>query len=289
MPAIKAAPALPHAPKVLVQKMSGLLEPFSAEKLLRSLKKAGASDETAADVTRYIVAGLAPGETTQHIYRKAFGLLKKQKNALAARYKLKRAILELGPSGYPFEQFVGEVFRKQGYLVQVGILVQGRCVTHEVDVIAQKGDQYFLMECKFHNRPGEASDVKTALYVNARFHDIRQTLKTLPDLKALQHQMWLVTNTHFTTDALTYGSCAGMQLLSWSYPAGNGLKELIERNEVYPVTTLTTLTQEEKQRLLAARIVLVADLVHNPKLLAKAGLKASREKVVLQEAHALCH
>ena len=45
--------------------------------------------------------------------------------------------MELGPSGFPFEKLVGKILEQEGFETRVGVIVQGNCVQHEVDVIAR--------------------------------------------------------------------------------------------------------------------------------------------------------
>ena len=82
--------------------------------------------------------------------------------------------MELGPAGYPFERFIGAILEHQGYHVEVGQLVKGYCVRHEVDVIADRDDRRYMVECKFHTRQAHNSDVKVSLYIHSRFNDIRK-------------------------------------------------------------------------------------------------------------------
>jgi len=158
--------------KVSVKKASGEVVPFSYEKLQRSLKRSGASESETARIVEEINKNLFEGISTKSIYKMAFKLLKEQSNHLAAKYHLKGAIMELGPSGFPFEKYIGEILRYQGYKTRVGEIVQGKCVSHEIDVIAELDGQHFMIECKYHNQPGTFSDVKIPLYIQARFKDV---------------------------------------------------------------------------------------------------------------------
>ena len=54
---------------------------------------------------------------------------------------------------------------------------------HEVDVVAKKDNMVFFLECKYHNHRGTYSDIKTALYVHARFVDIEKAIKNSEDSK----------------------------------------------------------------------------------------------------------
>src|SRR5688572_33362005 len=130
----------PHKPgKIHISKSTGEVVPFSPEKLIRSLVRAGAPEATAQNILDQVLPQIYEGMTTRKIYQLAFKILRSKSRPLAARYRLKSAIMELGPSGYPFEKFIGEVLKQQEFSVEVGVIVKGRCVNHEVDVIAGKG------------------------------------------------------------------------------------------------------------------------------------------------------
>lgn len=273
--------------EITITKASGEQLLFSADKLLRSLSRAGADDERAQVILAEVRNRLYDGITTKKIYRIAFSLLKEKSRHLAARYHLKQAIMELGPSGFPFERYIGELLRHKGYSVQIGKILQGLCVTHEIDVIAVKGDEHLLIECKYHNFPGVSCDVKVSLYIHARYRDVVAGLEKQSDSQTI-NQGWVVANTRFTDDALAYANCAGIVALGWDYPEKNGLKERIDQSGLYPVTCLTSLTKAEKQKLLESGIVLCKELDNNPKLLQSVGVKPSRISVVLREVHELC-
>ncbi len=138
---------------LLITKSSGQKVPFNAGKLKKSLLRAGASDFQADEIISEVISMLVEGMSTSKIHKAAFRLLKDVSRPVAARYKLKQALLELGPSGFPFEQYIAELLKFQGYKTQVGVFVQGHCVTHEIDVIAEKENTQLMIECKFHNRP----------------------------------------------------------------------------------------------------------------------------------------
>lgn len=277
-----------NSKEILVTKASGSIVPFSEEKLSFSLQRAGANEAIIENIINEIKSRLYKGISTKKIYRIAFQILKDRSSHLAAKYNLKRAIMQLGPSGYPFESFVGEILKHQGYAVKVGEIVQGKCVTHEIDVIAEKDRHHFMIECKYHNQPGTVSDVKIPLYIQARFKDVEQSWIKLPGHENKFHQGWVVTNTKFTSDAIKYGTCAGLHLMGWDYPSKNSLKDQIDRYGLYPVTCLISLTKVEKQRLLDAKIVLCKEICNNPNLLVTHGVSTKRLDTVLKEAQTLC-
>ena len=272
----------------LVKKASGETEPFSQEKLKVSLRRSGAEDETIAEVVNKIMDWIQDGMPTHKIYARAFELLRKKRGGLAARYHLKKAILELGPTGFPFEHFMGQIMKHQGFEVKTGQLIQGQCVQHEVDVVATNNDTQYLMECKFHNSQEKVSNVQVPLYIRSRMDDIINKRKNEPEYSGISFQGWVVTNTRFSSDALQYGKCSGLKLLSWDYPENNGLKDLIEKLRVFPITTLAHLTQKQKIMLTEKGIVLCRQLLQKQDEINALGLTQNKRKKLLEEIEALC-
>ncbi|MCL5985292.1 MAG: restriction endonuclease [Actinobacteria bacterium] len=273
---------------ILVTKTSGEQEPFQEAKLRRSLEKAGAKQELIDLITSDIGKKIFSGIPTSLIYSYASELLKKSRSSLAAKYNLKLSIMELGPSGFPFEKFVAEIFRSIGYKVKVGEIVQGECVPHEIDIIAERDNELLMAECKYHNRQGYTTDVKIALYVQARYEDVRKRWLQAPELLNKSHQHWLVTNTKCSNDAIRYAECVGMKILAWNYPENNGLKEMIERSGLNPITSLTTLSKKQKDRLLSQGIVTCKDLTQQPPILKSMGFNKQKIDEILIETLEVC-
>jgi hypothetical protein len=247
--------------------MNGEREPFHAEKLYTSLSRSGAPKDVAERITSEIADELHEGDRTQEIYRKAFSRLRKLERPVAARYSVKRALLDLGPSGYPFEDFLAEMYRALGYQPSNRRMIPGRCVEHEMDLVATRGDERLAAEVKFHNNSGLKSDVKVALYVHARFEDIQAGAHPNGDHDF--NTRMLITNTKFTEQAHAFAECVGLKLLSWDYPRKGNLRELIEEARVHPVSCITTLSGAHKRRLMEQGIVLCKQLKeHVPEITA---------------------
>ncbi|GAB2776607.1 restriction endonuclease [Salinimicrobium soli] len=267
---------------------SGNRRDFSEEKVAASLRRSGAGEQIIDQIISIIKEELHEGITTKEVYRRAFNLLRKKDRLVASRYKLKKAIYELGPTGYPFEHFVAAILRHSGYLVEVSEVLQGECVTHEVDVIAEKDGKKILIECKFHGDQGRFCNVKVPLYIHSRFEDIRNHQLKRETKIAPFDEGWVVTNTRFTADALVYGKCAGLKLVSWDTPKGESLKERIDHLGLYPITVSTILSKREKQFLLSREVVLCRDLLKEDFLLDQLEISAHRKKKILNEMHVLC-
>jgi len=268
-------------PDVLITKTTGEQERFDANKLRASLQRAGASQQDRERVEAEVLGQLRPGMTTRRLYQIAFRALRRTPRATAARYSLQRAILELGPSGYPFEQFLGELLRHEGWQTSVSVRLKGRHVEHEVDLDARRDGRRLLGECKFRTDPNGRVDVKTALYVYGRAQDLKGS-------GGGYSEFWLVTNGRFTSDARRFGEGMGLYLLGWSHPAGKSLRERIDHAGLHPVTCLTHLRKKEKQQLLRLGIVVAADLYDRPDHLGPLGLSANRSRLVCAEVDALC-
>ena len=269
---------------ILITKADGEKEQFRPEKLEHSLEYAGASSTMRARVLARVISELKPDMQTEEIYRHAFELLRKEEDTpVAARYSIKRAVFALGPSGFPFERFFAEILRADGWSVRADVTLMGRCAPHEVDVLAEKDGKRVGVEAKFHNDPGGKTDIRDALYVHARYHD----LATTPDASSRVDEGWLVTNTRFTRNAIRYAQCSNLTLIGWDYPSGQGLQKMIEEARVHPITSLTTLSETEKKRLLDKNIVLCKD-VKTPHLLEEYGIKPANIGKVVEEAQRLC-
>jgi len=130
--------------------------------------------------------------------------------------------------------------------------------------------------------------VKIPLYIQARFKDVETEWLKIPEHLAKIHQGWVVTNTKFTSDAIQYGTCAGLKLVGWNYPDGNSLRSQIDALKLYPITCLTSLTKFEKQKLLENKIVLCQELRDNKNLLIKIGVKDTKIDVIMKEVNLLC-
>lgn len=274
--------------RVEIIKASGVKAIFKIEKLITSLRKAGASRELAANIAANIEGALFEGMTTKEIYKKAFAQLRKHSRPTAARYKLKKAIMELGETGYPFEKFVAALLASEGYETQVGVIVKGHCVSHEVDVIAQNEKHHYMCECKFHNQQGRHCNVKIPLYIQSRFKDVERAWRKRQGHETKFHQGWIFTNTRFSTDAMQYGKCIGLKLISWDYPQNDGIKDRVDRSGTHPVTCLTTLTSREKKALIELDKILCMDLCQSPELLQKIHVSKNRHQKILDEASDLC-
>lgn len=268
-------------------KTTGDVEEFSLEKLQRSIERAGIDAQKAQEIAVDVFA--QPDlKTTIDVHEATYEKLKKEYRPVAARYNLKRALMALGPSGFPFEQFFARLLEASGYTTSTNRTLRGMCVEHEIDVMAYKDDRHFIFECKFHNHLGYKSDVQTVLYMKARFDDIKARWETIHEGRdGHLHKLWIVTNTQFTTQAEEYAACVGIELMSWRHPKGRSLAELIDKTGLHPITALTKLNHRQKEYLVNHGVVLCREIEQKQDVLQHVGIHGHKLAQLISEARAI--
>lgn len=229
-------------------KASGEKENFSTKKLATTMREAGASKRLINETVFLVKSKIKSNTTTEEILNIALKNLKKEPG-VAERYNLKRAMMELGPTGFPFEEYIAEVLRNYGYTTTTDLSLKGKVIYQEVDIVAEK-EKKFMIECKYHNEPGTDTRLQPAMYTYARFLDLSQHKFDQP---------WLITNTKCTVDAIGYAKGVNLKITSWNFPKDESLIKLISKKNLYPVTILF-LNKEIKEKLLINKIVLLETL-----------------------------
>ena len=268
-----------------IVKADGTIETFDGARLEISLVRSGASRTAAERIRRTIETSIAPQASSSEVYKRAFQMLRRESRTGAVRYGLRRALFELGPTGHPFEDFVTELFKKEGWKVEPRQMIAGKCVSHEVDVYASRNGEFLAAELKYHNDPGYKTDIKTALYVKARMDDIWHCDpkdQTCPVSSGM-----LITNTKFTSQAIQYAKCSGLGLLGWSYPHQGNLYDRIVASGLYPVTALTMLKRAEKRLLIDRNIITSEQVKQNRAYLRDLGIPPARIGSILAECETL--
>lgn len=268
-----------------IRKASGEMVHFSEKKLRNSLFHSGASKDEIDQVLQHVLQHVYDGIRSKEVYKMAYRKLKSFKTLYASRYKLKKAIYQMGPSGFPFEHLIAKLFHHEAYETSVGEIIKGKCVKHEVDVLLKKEQNYALVECKFHSDDAYICNIRIPLYIHSRYHDLK---KGWPKPGRLR-ELWIVTNTRFSSDAIDYAECNGIKLLSWNYPENKGLKYLMSKYSFYPITVISLLSAREKELLLSRHIILCRDIIEYPHVLDKVGIDQTRKKRILKEIEELCY
>lgn len=256
-------------------------EPFNEEKIITSIKRTGVPEHVQTKVVAKVKEKVYENISSQEVFDQVSDALGDSEYPYAkSLYRLKQAIMDLGPTGYPFEDFVSELLVTLGYSTQVRQILPGTCVSHEVDVIAEKTGIRSMIEAKFHNATGSQSDLHVPLYTKARFDDVK--------VKHNLQEVWLVTNTKASIDAIAYADCVGMKVISWDYPEGGSLRDLVEKAGLHPVTMLTTLSSGQKTKLIDDHIVRCKTIHENPLILDTLGLSHQEKKLVMDEINYIC-
>jgi hypothetical protein len=267
---------------VNIIKASGISEKFDKRKIENTAIKAGTSKDFAREVANKVEEEIREGDTTKHILNLTLNLLKSHPD-VAERYDLKRAIMELGPHGFLFEEYVAQILQAYGYKTKTDQFIKGKDITHEIDVVASN-DKVSIIEAKYHNLAGTYTHTNVALYSYARFLDLKTNPKNKID------ESWIVTNTKCTDRAILYSKGVGQKIISWNYPRVGSLQELIEKKGLYPITIYKTITRPIKEKLFQAKIVLAKDLQRHSveELKSKTGLDEKILQKILDETKRLC-
>ena len=243
-------------------KSAGHREKFNKDKLCGSLEKAGAPADLAKKVCDLTEKNISPGESTTKIFRTALDYLVKEDLNLAASYGLRRAIGELGPAGFLFEQYVEIILQAYGYETKRNVMMRGACVEHEVDVSAKKDGAHYIVEAKYRNEPGIKTHIDVVMYGDARMADIARFEEAAGREKDIKsHILWLFTNTKFTGKAITYAKCRGIRLTGWNYPADKKLENLILDKKIFPITILPSVNGFKLEQFAKKGLLLAQDLL----------------------------
>ncbi len=258
-----------------VVKVSGELQNFNAKKIYNSIREAGGSSKLAKGAIKEIRKKLYPNIPTSEILEIILNYLKVEPG-VSERYDLKRAVMSLGPSGFPFEDFFARVLEYYGYCAKTGNKLKGKFIFHEVDVIAEKNFKKWMVECKYHNEGGIITRLHPAMYTYARFLDLN---------KYNFCGSWLVTNTKCSEDAIKYSKGVNQKITSWNYPSGESLLELIENKKIYPITILKDLSKSVLEKLYSLKLVVANDLLEKDIhwLMKNTNLSEKNVKSILEE------
>jgi hypothetical protein len=272
-----------------ITKADGTKESFNPEKLLDSLLRARASIKSAEEIVEKINREIREGMTTSQIYHRAFDLLNGKSKKSAMKYSVRRSILSLGPTGFPFEKYIAEIFRAKGYEVRVGQIIKGHCIEHEVDMLAWNDKEVIVSEIKFHNELSAKSDTKVALYVKSRFDDLlNQEIKLVGKIRKINRAI-LITNTKFTDTAKDYTECVGtFEMISWDYPAKNNLFDLIEETKLHPLTCIPNLTKKNQQDLLQQGVVNCSTLKDKRGVMKSVGISEDTITEIIENIDNIC-
>ncbi len=125
---------------IWIIKANGARVPFNKFKLRETCVRAGASRKAAKRIADTISQKIHDDIRTSEIYKMVLNSLKIEDDGtiLHHKYRLKESIMRLGPAGYKFETYVGEILHAYGHnVLSIRAIVQGKCVHHEIDLITE--------------------------------------------------------------------------------------------------------------------------------------------------------
>jgi hypothetical protein len=257
---------------ICIIKANGKKVPFNPHKVIGTCIRAGANRKLARRVSDEMSLKIYDGMSTREVYRLVLALLTQFETGgvTSHRYKLKEAIMKLGPAGFLFENYICRILEEYGYQIQnIRKTIQGRCVNHEIDILIYQPDskEKSFVECKYHNHPGVFTGLKESLYTHARFLDLKDVFSG----------EMLICNTRVSDEVIIYATCIGQQVVSWRYPPNKSLETMIQDKGLYPLTILP-LTKSELFSISRNNIMVAKDLLLTDKncLSAKTGISIDR-------------
>ncbi len=246
-----------------VVNFKGEEEPFSFKKVYQSARRVGASESLAREIAENIQRTIYPGIKTSEIFNKVKNFLRKENSKAGIRFSLKKAIQKLGPTGFPFEKYVGAILTSFGFEVKLNQYLRGLCLKYEIDFLAKKEDLLYIGECKYRNLLQEkAIHSQTVLANFARFLDLKDGIFLKQNkFRDFKIKPILVTDAKFTPDAIKFSQCRNIEFLGWRYPKDKGLEYFIESQNLYPITILPSLKNYLAEIFVSNKIMLVKDLL----------------------------
>ncbi len=244
---------------MFVTKFDGSKQPFDKSKIIRTCLKLRASIEQANIIANKIEKRAYDGISTKEILRMIFSYLKEFRPSLKYQIDLRDSIALLRPKP-DFEHFVADILEEFGYKVMKNQIIQGKCVEHEVDVIAKKNDEIVYVEVKHHVQPHTYTGLDVFLRAKAAFEDLKKGYELRKHNYNFNKAM-VVCNTKISDHAKKYANCENIEYIGWKYPEGRSIEEIIEKNKLYPITFLKQLKQKEVISFLDSGIITLKDLI----------------------------
>ncbi len=109
-----------HKKRKYVIKADGRSVPFNFEKVKATCIRAGASKKLARFVAQRISEKIHEGTSTRQIYNMVLDTLaaRKENQVIGHRYRLKESIMQMGPAGFPFENYISRILEEYGFHIK---------------------------------------------------------------------------------------------------------------------------------------------------------------------------
>lgn len=229
-----------------ILKWNGKRVDYEPSKIRRSLKRAGAKPDVIDHVLKKVRKHLKTNMTTKEVYAFVKMALKEENAHIAHRYDLRRALGKLGPAGFKFEKYVASILAAYDYDTEIPPKeFKGKCIYHEVDVVAKKGAKTIMIEAKFRNDFRDYVKLKDTMATWARYEDLVEGNQIHPSKTPRFDEVWIVSNGNISRRSRKWGVCKGMRIIGWHYPEKNNLAQMVDKSALYPITALDNISRRE--------------------------------------------
>jgi hypothetical protein len=244
----------------------------------------GADSYIANEFAERIEKRLYDGITTQMILKLIFTYMRKYRPAVSHLFDLKQGISLMAPKP-EFELFIQVLLGHSGFEVSPSQVLRGKCGEHEVDGVARKDGVTYFVEVKHHFSYHALTGLDESRIAWAVLEDVTEAFTLgLTDLKI--DRAVIVTNTRYSEHAIQYGKCKNLIQIGWTSPEHFGLRDVIEKNKLYPLSCLRGVSPQDRLRLVNAGIVLIKQLLDQDTLTIerKTGLLEATVQSIMEKA-----
>lgn len=243
---------------VFVTKADGTKQLFDREKVVRTCLRMGARRETAEAIAKNVEMKIYNGIETKKILQMIFRQLSKHKPAVKHLIDLRKALSLIKPAP-DFERFIQILLSEHGYEVTPNQIIRGKCVEHEVDAVARKNGENYIVEVKHHFRHHTPTGLDVSRIARAVFEDVTEGFKLGLNTLKINAAM-IVCNTKLSQHAKRYAECRGIHHIGWSSATNQDLQTMIEEQKLYPITYLKGLKTAIREKLASSGIILLKQL-----------------------------
>jgi len=246
-----------------------------------------ASEEQALAIANKVESKAYEGIPSKKILLMIFDYMRRYRPEVKNIVDLREAISFLR-SKPDFEHFVAMLLEEYGYTVVANQIVAGKCVEHEIDVIAKKDNEVIYVEVKHHLQYHTFTGMGVFLEARATLEDLQEGFKigkhNFNFTKAL-----VVCNTKISDHAMKYASCRNIEYISWNYPLEKSLSKMIQEKRFYPITLLKGLDEKTEQILGDSDILILKQLAETDihELMRKIKIQKSKIKILQEKAKQL--
>jgi len=244
---------------VYVTKADGSKQLFDREKIVQTCQRIGANPKVAVQVAQEIENNIYEGITTREVLQTIFKLVGQHKPAVKHLFDLKQGISLMEPKP-EFEVFVRVLLAHNGFQVKPNAILRGLCGEHEVDAIATKDGLTYLVEAKHHSNYHALTGLDESRIARAIIEDVTDGY-TNGGAEIRIDRAMIVTNTRYSEHAVNYGRCRGILQVGWASPEGLGLRDMVEKHKLVPLSCLRGISTDTRLRLVEAGIVLIKQLL----------------------------